>query len=128
MFYLAFRGYIDENNEEKERNNYIRSNGRFFTGFIYISICIFTSVIVSIILVTIMIGLPQIKASKNVRNMSTVIYLCHPCIMVIINLSDHLGIFLNAGVKSFISMIMSILAALAVVKLSNKFKIIDNFM
>ena len=88
----------------------------------------FTSVIVSIILVTIMIGLPQIKASKNVRNMSTVIYLCHPCIMVIINLSDHLGIFLNAGVKSFISMIMSILAALAVVKLSNKFKIIDNFM
>lgn len=30
----------------------------------------FTSVIVSIILVTIMIGLPQIKASKNVRNMS----------------------------------------------------------
>ena len=82
----------------------------------------------SIILVTIMIGLPQIKASKNVRNMSTVIYLCHPCIMVIINLSDHLGIFLNAGVKSFISMIMSILAALAVVKLSNKFKIIDNFM
>ena len=61
----------------------------------------FTSVIVSIILVTIMIGLPQIKASKNVRNMSTVIYLCHPCIMVIINLSDHLGIFLNAGVKSF---------------------------
>ena len=80
----------------------------------------FTTVIVSIILVTLMIGLPQIKASKNVRNMSTVIYLCHPCIMVTINLSDHLGFFLNAGVKAFISMTMSILVALAVVKLSNK--------
>ena len=33
----------------------------------------FTTVIVSIILVTLMIGLPQIKASKNVRNMQDMI-------------------------------------------------------
>lgn len=88
----------------------------------------FTTVIAAIVLVAFMISLPQIEANKNARNISTVIYLCHPWIIFAVGSLEHFGIACNGWVKVVISMIMSICTAFLVVKMSNKFKIIRKFI
>lgn len=88
----------------------------------------FTTVIAAIVLVAFMISLPQIEANKNARNISTVIYLCHPWIIFAVGSLEHFEIACNGWVKVVISMIMSICTAFLVVKMSNKFKIIRKFI
>lgn len=88
----------------------------------------FTTVIAAIALVAFMISLPQIEANKNARNISTVIYLCHPWIIFVVGSLEHFGIACNGWVKVVISMIMSICTAFLVVKMSNEFKIIRKFI
>lgn len=88
----------------------------------------FTTVIAAIVLVAFMISLPQIEANKNARNISTVIYLCHPWIIFAVGSLEHFGIACNGWVKVVISMIMSICTAFLVVKMSNEFKIIRKFI
>lgn len=59
----------------------------------------FTTVIAAIVLVAFMISLPQIEANKNARNISTVIYLCHPWIIFAVGSLEHFEIACNGWVK-----------------------------
>lgn len=100
----------------------------YFAYLIVITFIYHNTVIAAIVLVAFMISLPQIEANKNARNISTVIYLCHPWIIFAVGSLEHFEIACNGWVKVVISMIMSICTAFLVVKMSNKFKIIRKFI
>ena len=88
----------------------------------------FSTVMVAVILVGFMISRVQMKVSKTVRNASTLIYFMHPWIIFLVALLEHFGIVLNASIKAGITIFVSILVTFTVLKMSNKFKIINKFV
>ena len=88
----------------------------------------FSTVMVAVILVGFMISRVQMKVSKTVRNASTLIYFMHPWIIFLVALLEHFGIVLNASIKASITVFVSILVTFTVLKMSNKFKIINKFV
>lgn len=88
----------------------------------------FSTVMVAVILVGFMISRVQMKVSKTVRNASTLIYFMHPWIIFLVALLEHFGIVLNASIKASITVFVSIYLTFTVLKMSNKFKIINKFV
>lgn len=68
------------------------------------------------------------NVSKTVRNVSTLIYFIHPWIIFLVVLLEHFGIVLNASIKAIITMFISVLVAFVVAKMTNIFKVLNEFM
>ena len=88
----------------------------------------FSTVMVAVVLVGLMISQLQMNVSKTVRNVSTLIYFIHPWIIFLVVLLEHFGIVLNASIKAIITMFISVLVAFVVAKMINIFKLLNEFM
>ena len=88
----------------------------------------FSTVMVAVVLVGLMISQLQMNVSKTVRNVSTLIYFIHPWIIFLVVLLEHFGIVLNASIKAIITMFISVLVAFVVAKMTNIFKVLNEFM
>lgn len=89
----------------------------------------FTTVAVATFLALIFIvELPQIRVKPKLRNLSTLIYCCHPWIIFIVGLTDHFGILLNTGLKAVLTLILTIMVSWVVVKLDEKIKVFKILM
>lgn len=88
----------------------------------------FSTVMVAVVLVGLMISQLQMNVSKTVRNVSTLIYFIHPWIIFLVVLLEHFGIVLNASIKAIITMFISVLVAFVVAKMTNIFKLLNIFM
>lgn len=88
----------------------------------------FSTVLAASLLIAQMIGSPQLSASWQARSISTIVYLCHPWVLAIVELLGNKVIILNAEMKVVICLIATVLIALSVVLASKKIKILRVLM
>lgn len=88
----------------------------------------FSTVLVASLLVAQMIGSPQMSASWQARSVSTIMYLCHPWVLAIVELLGNKVIILKTEMKVVICVIATVLIALSVVLASKKIKILRVLM